>query len=258
MSGLLWDAKLCAGGFSCFAPRLFPAFVADLWAALFPASSAQAVASTAAAAAAAGHVATDTDTAAGTATGANAEALFSAAATRGSSGSGGGGGGGGDGPSVSTLCYMSRGRGVRRGGMENDEAMRAFVLGGVKKEKAGGAEGATPRHGCASARVLDFSEGAALHGDFAGQAAAAAGCSVLFGPHGAGMAHLIWMARPLPAPLPPPLSAMAAVTKSPEPPRRTVLEVLGVDEHGKVTQNWYYRHLAAIAGLDYEVRPRPG
>ena len=43
--------------------------------------------------------------------------------------------------------------------------------------------------------MLDFREGSAYFKNYGAQAAAVAGCSVLLGPHGAGLAHLVWMTR---------------------------------------------------------------
>jgi len=149
-AGLLWDAKLCASEFACVRPEYFPHFTDDVKAAVHAKSAATAAAAAAAAAAAVvspsspstpfGAAASSTSSSgsppemsvgnqphAENATnpkidpaGELAAALAKHAALDDVEQKGGGG-------RRSVLCYMSRGAGIRRGGMENETEMRNFV-----------------------------------------------------------------------------------------------------------------------------------
>ena len=65
--------------------------------------------------------------------------------------------------------------------MLNESFLREFTMHGS--------------HGCAIGEVHDFTR-PPLIGNFSLQARAISPCSVLFGPHGAAMAHMIWLRGP--------------------------------------------------------------
>jgi hypothetical protein len=246
-AGLLWDAKLCASEFACVRPKYFPHFTDDLKAAVHARTGATAaVASPASPSVAVAAASAEATSGSSTLSGSNgwlaqtdngtksnvdpAGELATALATRAALDAEHTGG------RRSVLCYMSRGEGVRRGGMENETDMRNFVTAHGRKDPfqaaaiaAGNAAAKSRRltpgtnsagvstkqttarhkfvrgppatsnstdHGCSDGVVLDFTEGELYFQDFAAQAAAVAQCDVLLGPHGAGMMHLVWMTRP--------------------------------------------------------------
>jgi len=145
-AGLLWDAKLCASEFACVRPKYFPLFTEDVKAAVH-AKNAAVSASTSPVAvpamkAAANATATSetspsvldgkrfhADDAASPKldpAGELAAALAKHAALDNAEHKEGDG-------RRSVLCYMSRGEGVRRGGMENETEMRNFVTANGRK-----------------------------------------------------------------------------------------------------------------------------
>jgi hypothetical protein len=113
------------------------------------------------------------------------------------------------------LCYMSRGVGIREDGMEDEDAMRSFIM--------------SDAHHCKGS-VLDFTEGSLFYKNFSLQASRVAQCDLLIGPHGAGLGHVIWL---------------SSVYRKRED-KAVLFELLG----GK-TQPWYYHHLSEIAGVNY-------
>ena len=142
-AGLLWDAKLCAADFACARPKHFPKFTDDVKVALAAgastaASTAAGAATAAASTAASGASAAASGAPSGSASGIDAgsaradpaAALAAALAEHAASSAGRR-----VGRSSSVLCYMSRGAGLRRGGMENETEMRRFatasLLGGL-------------------------------------------------------------------------------------------------------------------------------
>lgn len=81
-------------------------------------------------------------------------------------------------------------------------------------------------------------------------------CDVLLGPHGAGMTHLVWMARAAHADGTPP--ALAGPTPTPRAALRgAAVELVGLSHEGRATHMYYYEHLAALAGLDYVLVKEP-
>lgn len=102
------------------------------------------------------------------------------------------------------LCYMSRGYGNTKRGFIDEETMRS-----VSSDR------------CSETIVLDFGT-SPLSGDFVSQARIASQCGVVFGPHGAGIEHMIWGAR-------------------------AVLEF--VPPKGRP---FFFENLAQIAGIDHE------